>query len=107
MNLALKIFTYISMILIWILLLPILLGIGGVVLVSLAIIIILIIVFFPLIWLLDIKIPGFSKKSDEVAVTIQSGHSIGGIALSPTGLEFLDVSPNSSPRSSHRRSRTH
>jgi len=104
MNIGLKIFYYIVMILVWIALIPIMLGIGGVVLVSLAVVVVIIIIFFPLFWLLDIKIPGFAKKSDEVTLSVHSGRSIGGIVLSPTGLEFLN-SPSRSPRSSRRRLR--
>jgi len=106
MNLALKIFYYLAMILVWIVAIPIMLGIGGVALIAFAVMLVFIILFFPLFWFLDVKIPGFAKKSDEVALTVHSGHSIGGIVLSPTGLEFLNVSPRSH-RSSRRRSRKH
>jgi uncharacterized protein (DUF58 family) len=104
MNLVIKIFYYIAMILVWIVAIPVMLGIGGIALIAFAIMLAFIILFFPLFWFLDVKIPGFAKKSDEVALTIHSGQSIGGITLSPTGLEFLNVSPRSH-RSSRRRSR--
>ena len=104
MNFILKIFYYIAMILVWIIAIPLLLGIGGVAIVSLAVVLVVLILFFPLFWALDVEFPGFKKKSDEVALTIHSGRTIGGITLSPTGLEFLNVSPRSH-RSSRRRSR--
>jgi len=104
MNFILKIFYYLLMILLWIIAIPILLSIGGVAIVILAIILVVLILFFPLFWALDVEFPGFKKKSDEVALTIHSGRTIGGITLSPTGLEFLNVSPRSH-RSSRRRSR--
>jgi len=100
MNIILKIFYYLILTLVWIIAIPILLGIGGVTLISLGVMIVIIILFSPIFMALGVDMPTFSKKRDRISLTLGTRKKSESLILSATkGVSIVESNRRSSRRS--------